>query len=274
MGTFAPTISIQATEQIVDALNSAAELEGGPEGRLEFLLKRLQVLLERDSRCALWLVDQLQRVPAPRLVSRCVVRPSWDNYSVQDTAFVQAALDDAVPVSRVMIPRMLKKIRTPSTIIASEAGDNEWFDNVLVKQYLSKIGYADCVASFWAASRDHAVILVFYRRAEDRPFSERDETLISLMLRSVAPIVDREIFRRDDSYSAPALSPREREVLLMLLAGDSEKEIAAGIHRSIHTVHTFVQKLYGLFKVSSRGELMAQFIDKAVFQSLGRVPSN
>lgn len=274
MGTIASTISIQATEQIVDALNSAAELEGGPDRRIEFLLNRLQVLLERESRCAVWLLDDLERDPSPRVVSRYVVRPSWDHYPVHGAELAQAVMDDAVPINRVMIPRILKKSRTPFTIVGSEAGDHEWFDHVMLEQYLSKIGCADFIAAFWGASRDRAVILVVNRRAKDRPFSDHDQTLISLMLRAIAPIIDREIFRRDETYAAPSLSRREREVLVMLLSGDSEKEIAAGIQRSIHTVHTFVQKLYGVFNVSSRGELMAQFIDKAVFRSLGQVQSS
>lgn len=273
MGTAGSTIPILATEQIVDALNSAAEIEGGIGARIEFLLNRLQVLVERDCRCAVWLLDDLERHPAPRVVSRYVVRPPGDNYHVHEATLAQAVLDDAEPISRVMIPLILKEVRTPFTIVASEAGDDEWFDRVLVEQYLSKIGYADCIAGFWAASRDRAVVMVVNRRANHPPFSDHDQTLVSLMLRAVAPIIDREIFRRDETYVAPSLSRREREILLMLLAGDSEKEIAARIQRSIHTVHTFVQKLHGLFNVSSRGELMAQFIDKAVLRSLGEAPS-
>jgi DNA-binding CsgD family transcriptional regulator len=120
----------------------------------------------------------------------------------------------------------------------------------------------------WAATSNRAIFLVVHRRDIDPPFGEKDTTLVSLMLRAVAPIVDRELVHKAASDEHGQMSPREREILLMLLAGDSEKQVAANLSRSVHTVHTFVRQIYRHFEVSSRGELMAQFVDKAVVESL------
>ena len=54
-----------------------------------------------------------------------------------------------------------------------------------------------------------------------------------------------------------SLSPRMRQTLECLLAGDSEKEIAAKLRLSPHTVHVYVKSLYRRLGVSSRGELFA-----------------
>jgi DNA-binding CsgD family transcriptional regulator len=54
-----------------------------------------------------------------------------------------------------------------------------------------------------------------------------------------------------------SLSPRMRQTLERLLVGDSEKEIAARLGLSPHTVHVYVKTLYRRFNVSSRGELFA-----------------
>ena len=59
---------------------------------------------------------------------------------------------------------------------------------------------------------------------------------------------------------AADLSPRMRQTLDRLLAGDSEKEIAYRFGRSPHTVHVYVKKLYQRFGVCSRGELFARFV--------------
>ena len=59
-----------------------------------------------------------------------------------------------------------------------------------------------------------------------------------------------------------SLSPRMRQTLERLLAGDSEKEIAARLRLSPHTVHVYVKTLYRRFGVSSRGELFSRFIDR------------
>jgi len=71
------------------------------------------------------------------------------------------------------------------------------------------------------------------------------------------------------AYGAPAqpaagvaLSPRLRQTLQCLLAGDSEKQIAAKLEVSRHTVHVYVKGLYRRFGASSRAELLAKWVRK------------
>jgi DNA-binding NarL/FixJ family response regulator len=54
------------------------------------------------------------------------------------------------------------------------------------------------------------------------------------------------------------LSPRMRQTLELLLAGDSEKQVAHKLKLSQHTVHVYAKSLYKHFGVSSRGELLAR----------------
>lgn len=56
----------------------------------------------------------------------------------------------------------------------------------------------------------------------------------------------------------PHLSPRQRQTLQCLLAGDSEKEVANKLQISRHTVHIYVKELYKRYQVSSRSELLAK----------------
>jgi len=141
---------------------------------------------------------------------------------------------------------------------------------VMVAKFLRPLGYADAILSIWAESETRAVMLGCLRRDSDPPFTDKDLTTVSLMLRAAAPVIDREIFRRQDTLDHARdharLSPRQQEVLHLLLSGDSEKEIASRLNRSVHTVHTFVRQIYDAFGVRSRGELMAMFIDKKVFE--------
>ncbi len=60
--------------------------------------------------------------------------------------------------------------------------------------------------------------------------------------------------------AAAGLPPRQSQTLGRLLAGDSEKQIAARLKISRHTVHVYVKSLYRRYGVSSRGELTARFI--------------
>jgi DNA-binding NarL/FixJ family response regulator len=56
------------------------------------------------------------------------------------------------------------------------------------------------------------------------------------------------------------LPPRVRQTLERMLAGDSEKQIAAHLRVSPHTVHVYVKSLYRRYEVASRGELLARFV--------------
>jgi FixJ family two-component response regulator len=58
------------------------------------------------------------------------------------------------------------------------------------------------------------------------------------------------------------LSPRQREVLSFLLAGDALKEVAQKLQLSEHTVGDYVKQIYKHFSVSSRAELLALFISR------------
>jgi len=58
------------------------------------------------------------------------------------------------------------------------------------------------------------------------------------------------------SALARSLSPRERQTLERLLAGDSEKQIASKLKLSHNTVHHYVKSIHRHFDVSSRAELL------------------
>jgi DNA-binding NarL/FixJ family response regulator len=52
-----------------------------------------------------------------------------------------------------------------------------------------------------------------------------------------------------------------RTTFALLLAGQTEKEMAYELHRSPNTIHDHVKRIYSHFGVTSRPQLMARFID-------------
>ena len=99
------------------------------------------------------------------------------------------------------------------------------------------------------------------RRAPGRPrFSNRDRA-IACVLHAAAAWV----YRADVMLASPdarALSPRQRETLRHLLAGHSEKQIAADMGLSPNTIHTYAKALHRHFGVSTRGELLARWVGR------------
>jgi len=58
----------------------------------------------------------------------------------------------------------------------------------------------------------------------------------------------------------PPLSPRQSQTLELLLAGDSEKQLARKLAISPHTAHIHIKTIYKRLGVSSRGELLSRFV--------------
>jgi DNA-binding NarL/FixJ family response regulator len=56
------------------------------------------------------------------------------------------------------------------------------------------------------------------------------------------------------------LPPRLQQTMHSLLAGDSEKQAAAKMGVSPHTLHVYVKTLYRRYNVSSRGELLSKWM--------------
>ena len=90
----------------------------------------------------------------------------------------------------------------------------------------------------------------------DPAFSEREKAIVHL-LHTSAPHV----------YHAPPapehavldrLAPRLQPVLRYVLQGNAEKEVAAKLKLSRHTVHRYTQAIYRELGVHSRGELLAK----------------
>lgn len=101
--------------------------------------------------------------------------------------------------------------------------------------------------------------ITLWRTASDRPFSELDARRLSLLHGGCAWIYGPA--RSESSTRINQLSPREREALQHLIAGRSEKEVAALLGRSRHTVHSYVKRIYRTLGVRSRPQLRTVFAE-------------
>jgi DNA-binding CsgD family transcriptional regulator len=102
--------------------------------------------------------------------------------------------------------------------------------------------------------------LSLLRAKGDEPFTERQSQLVDLCLSQMAwP------FQPDDKLTDPrlaSLQPRLRKVMQHLLDGDGEKQVAAKLGLSRHTVHEYVKMIYQQLGVSSRSELLSQWVGR------------
>ena len=107
---------------------------------------------------------------------------------------------------------------------------------------------------------------------ERRPFTERERRWVHLMHEELARVwssmalVAAGTGAFNVTGATPALGPRLRQVLAGLLTGEAEKQIAARLGLSRHTVHNYVTELHHRFKVSSLGELLARARPRPAFR--------
>jgi DNA-binding CsgD family transcriptional regulator len=125
--------------------------------------------------------------------------------------------------------------------------------------FRNSTGIGDLLWSFYPLDATTNSCAAFYRRNDRPPYSDRDRTLVHVVFQQVDWL---HRFGTDvpAQNTVLELSRREREVLVFLLGGDSQKLIARKLELSEYTIGDYVKRIYKHFSVSSRGELLAHFI--------------
>jgi DNA-binding CsgD family transcriptional regulator len=90
----------------------------------------------------------------------------------------------------------------------------------------------------------------------DPIFTDREKAIVH-MLHTHAPQVYYAREQRESEIDK--LAPRLRPIMRCLLRGDAEKEVAAKLKLSPHTVHRYAQVIYRQLDVHSRSELLAKY---------------
>lgn len=109
---------------------------------------------------------------------------------------------------------------------------------------------------------DQTYVGVIFRRKNKKraaPFTQRELSLLNLLFENVNWLNSSEM-DAPASDALESLSPREQQVLLLLLDGKSPKEAAKELGLSAHTVTDYLKQIYSKLEVNSRGELLARFI--------------
>jgi DNA-binding NarL/FixJ family response regulator len=137
--------------------------------------------------------------------------------------------------------------------------DNPWRTSEHFNKLRQPLGLDDTIYARIAVP-GKVIVLCLLRGVDQKPFTDRESQLADLCLSQMAwP------YQPDDAPSDPrvaALQPRLRKVMQHLLEGDAEKQVAAKLGLSKHTVHEYVKMIYQQLGVSSRSELLSQWVGR------------
>jgi DNA-binding CsgD family transcriptional regulator len=192
-----------------------------------------------------------------KFATLCGTKVGWEDAGTDHEKW--AAYVRSVPLSRKPEFPRLAAIAQQGSVARSDIWNDQQWDRSEVYQD----GHRPAGVDDWMISVIRfgpvASTLYCHRAVGDKPFSQRDRKLLELVHFELRPRLGTRLMLANRP-TADQLSPRRREVLNLLLAGMTEKEIAQDLHRSPATVHEHILAIYQHFGVRSRGELMAHFV--------------
>ena len=101
-------------------------------------------------------------------------------------------------------------------------------------------------------------ILAVCRPADQSPFTERERQIVRLTHEQVDRIWSAKALAEHQPIAIEGLPAYLQRIVPELLAGYSEKQIAANLGFTFNTTHQYVKAIYRAFGVSSRAEFMAR----------------
>lgn len=136
--------------------------------------------------------------------------------------------------------------------------DKAWYGSAHFNEMRIPLRIDDPIYAFWQAPVP-SIIGGFgiSRELRGRAFSAREISLTRILNDALQPFYTY-LYHSQVVEAPPRLPPRTQAVYLQLLKGRSEKQIAADLEISRHTVHDHVKRIYATFGVNSRAELLAR----------------
>lgn len=138
----------------------------------------------------------------------------------------------------------------------------EWFDGDHYRRHYLQVGHADSMSVRCALNDDVRVHLFLFRDLEAARFLPGDKEPFGLVMRGLKWFYRQQALSHGLLIANAPLTPTERKVLLELLDGSVEKQIATLLNQSQNTTHVHVKSIYSKFGVNHRSALTALWLGK------------
>lgn len=165
----------------------------------------------------------------------------------------------AVDISQILAVAGDEPFRTR---LLFEALPPEWFEGEHYRRHYLAVGHADSMSMRCALNEDVRIHLFLFRAPTSPRFAAADKEPFALALRGLKWFYRQELLSRGLLLATAPLTPTERKVLLGLLDGKMEKQIASDLGHSYNTTHIHVKSIYAKFGVNHRSALSALWLGK------------
>lgn len=127
--------------------------------------------------------------------------------------------------------------------------------------FYRKPGISDRIWAVFPVNKDVESMWCFDAYHASRRFSEDELALVGQTLKGIKWFHRQLVLAHGLYVGNKPLTDGQRQVLRELLSGSSEKDIAERLHLTPGTVHQYAVRIYRKFKVGSRAELMALWLN-------------
>lgn len=163
-------------------------------------------------------------------------------------------------------PQIAAAVNIPDPVVAvlrpQLVPDEQWYGGPIVHDWL-RVTETDGHVCGWfrlGGERDEVLGFTFHRYWRDRAATERQRNVLRLFIEELRQLWAEGKLGSMRPRADPLLSPRERQVLDRLAAGDTVRQAALFLELSPRTVEDHVKALHRKFGVKRRGELLAAYL--------------
>jgi len=244
------TLDYQHVRELLRIVEEAREIRSDTASRRLHLVSGLLELLGADTA---GLVDYA-RAPSAGTAGRNVLLVGFSPTEELEARRIYGSTEGSL--RNPALPAVAELSRAGPAVARREEmiGDREWYHS----EYVANVRSRWRIDNVMYGTRTDAggAVGFSFARALGRPrFSEEERNLVQLFNECFGHLffeVEHPLARLRRS-----LAPREREALDGLLRGEAAKEIAERMRLSVHTVNQYTRRIFAVFKVTSRAQLLA-----------------
>ncbi|WP_233887096.1 helix-turn-helix transcriptional regulator [Paraburkholderia flagellata] len=143
-----------------------------------------------------------------------------------------------------------------------EAMPAEWFEGEHYRRHYLEVGHGDSIQVRCSLNDDVRIHLFVFRDVQAPRFSAPDLELLGFVMHGLRWYYRQQLLSHGLLIADAPLTSAERRVLLGLLDGLTEKQIAQKLDQSPNTTHVHIKSIYTKFNVGSRSTLTALWLGK------------
>lgn len=184
--------------------------------------------------------------PNPRFEQMCKEQVrNLEGGSVDETTLRNVALAGQYRVNRL-----------------AELAPPGWFEGDFYRTFYHGIGWHDAIWAGIPVNEDVEVYFGFYRETSQPMFGCAERDIVAAALQPLKWLHRRMLLAEGVGVATAPLSAAERQVLHGLLAGQTQKQIAAALGHSPHTTREYARRIFRKYGVSDGAQLMALWLGR------------